>query len=359
MLHDVTFSIRAGETVAFVGPTGAGKSSIVNLLPRLYSPNAGRITWDGIDLRKASLRSLRRQIALVPQDALLLATTVYDNIRFGLDGASEDDVRRVAELAQAHDFIVNLPDGYDTQIGERGAGLSGGQRQRIALARALLRDPSVLIVDEATSALDSTTQRAVQLGLSRRLHEGRHPRTIVKIAHRLETVADADLIFVLDGGKLVEQGSHGELMAQGGLYAQLVADQVAALADAVGPSTAQLVRWLARLSPFAELPAGALIGLAQLLIRTERHPGEVIYTQGSGPDALYLVGRGRVDVLRVDDDGEERIVNTVVPGQVLGLTSFSRQTPRSTSARAASDAVTFTLPRVAYEAIVGPGPRAA
>jgi ABC-type multidrug transport system fused ATPase/permease subunit len=359
VLHDVTLHIPAGETVAFVGPTGAGKSSIVNLLPRLYSPNGGRITWDGVDLNKASLRSLRRQIALVPQDALLLATTVYDNIRFGVDGVSEDDVQRAAELAQAHDFIVTLPDGYDTQIGERGAGLSGGQRQRIALARALLRDPSLLIVDEATSALDSTTQRSVQLGLSRRLHEGQPPRTIVKIAHRLETVADADLIFVLDGGKLVEQGSHGELLARGGLYAQLVADQVAALADAVGPSTAQLVRWLARLSPFAELQTDALTGLAQLLIRTERQPGEVIYTQGSAPDALYLVGRGRVDVLRVDDDGEERIVNTVVPGQVLGLTSFSRRTLRTTSARAASDAVVFKLTRSAYEAIAGPGPCAA
>ena len=359
VLHDVTFQIRAGETVAFVGPTGAGKSSIVNLLPRLYSSNGGRITWDGVDLRRASLRSLRRQIALVPQDALLLATTVYDNIRFGLDGVSEDDVRRAAELAQAHDFIVTLPDGYDTQIGERGAGLSGGQRQRIALARALLRDPSVLIIDEATSALDATTQRAVQLGLARRLHEDRPPRTIVKIAHRLETVADADVIFVLDGGHLVEEGRHDELIAGGGLYAQLVADQGGALADAVGPSQAQLVRWLARLSPFAELPADALTGLAQLLIRTERQPGEEIYVRGSASDALCLVGRGRVEVLTVDDEGEERVVNTVVPGQVLGLTSFSRRTPRTTSARAASDAVVFELTRAAYESVVAPSAGAA
>jgi len=356
VLHDLGLRIRAGETVAFVGPTGAGKSSIVNLLPRLYSPDGGRITWDGVDLRDARLRSLRRQIALVPQDALLLATTVYDNIRFGLDGASENDVQRAARLAQAHAFIVTLPDGYDTQIGERGAGLSGGQRQRIALARALLRDPSVLIIDEATSALDATTQRAVQLGLARRLHEGRPPRTIVKIAHRLETVADADVIFVLDGGRLVEEGRHDELMARGGLYAQLVADQVGVLADAVGPSQAQLARWLARLSPFAELPTDALTGLAQLLIRTERQAGEEIYVRGSVSDALYLVGRGRVDVLTVDDEGEERTVNTVVPGQVLGLASFSHRSPRTTSARAASDAVVFELPRAVYEATAGSRP---
>ena len=268
-------------------------------------------------------------------------------------------MQHAARLAQAHAFVVTLPDGYDTQIGERGAGLSGGQRQRIALARALLRDPSVLILDEATSALDATTQRAEQLGLGRRLHEGPPPRTIVKIAHRLETVADADMIFVLDGGRLVEEGRHDELMAGGGLYAQLVADQVGALADALGPSQAQLVRWLARMSPFADLPTDALTGLAQLLIRTERQAGEEIYLRGTAPDALYLVGRGRVEVLTVDDDGQERVVNTVVPGQVLGLSSFSHRTPRTTSARAASDAVVFELPRAAYEAIVDPGSDAA
>ena len=358
VLHDVGLRIRAGETVAFVGPTGAGKSSIVNLLPRLDSPNDGSIIWDGVDVQHVSLRSLRRQIALVPQDALLLATTVYENIRFGLEAVSEDDVRRAAELAQAHEFIVKLPAGYDTQVGERGAGLSGGQRQRIALARALLRDPSVLILDEATSALDSTTQRAVQLGLTRRLREGQPTRTIVKIAHRLETVADADVIFVLDGGRLVEEGGHDELMARGGLYAQLVADQVGVLADAVGPSPAQLVRWLARFSPFAELAPDALTRLADLLIRIERHTDEVIYLQGSAPDALYLVGRGRVDVLTADD-GDERVVNTVIPGQVLGLTSFSRQAPHTTSARAASDAVIFMLTRTAYEGVMGSDPVAA
>jgi subfamily B ATP-binding cassette protein MsbA len=352
VLQDVSLEIRAGDTVAFVGPTGAGKSSVVNLLPRLHNPSSGQITWDGIDLQRASLASLRGQLALVPQDALLLATTVYENIRFGLEGVSEADVRRAAELAQAHSFIVSLPDGYDTVVGERGAGLSGGQRQRLALARALLRDPSVLILDEATSALDAITQRGVQLGLSQRMYPGLPPRTVVKIAHRLETVADADAIFVLDGGRLVEHGRHEELVARGGLYAQLVADQVGALVDTSGPSQGQLRRWLARLSPFAELSPAALDALTRALIRCEMRAGEEIYAQGSLSDALFLVGRGRVDVLTADDDGEPRLVNAVVPGQVLGVASFSRHAAHATSARAASDTVIFKLTRSTYDALM-------
>ena len=354
VLQDVSLAIRAGETVAFVGPTGAGKSSIVNLLPRLYGPASGRITWDAIDLERASLASLRSQIALVPQDALLLATTVYENIRFGLEGVSEADVRRAAELARAHDFIVALPEGYDTVVGELGAGLSGGQRQRLALARALLRDPSVLIIDEATSALDAITQRAVQPGLSCRMHIGMPPRTVIKIAHRLETVADADAIFVLDGGQLVEHGRHEDLVARGGLYAQLVADQVGALVDTSGPSQGQLKRWLARLSPFAELSPESLDRLTQALIRCEARAGEEIYAQESPSDVLFVVGRGRVDVLTADDDDEPHLVNAVVPGQVLGVNSFSREAAHSTSARAASDAVIFKLTRPVYDALVRP-----
>ena len=353
VLHDISLTIRAGTTVAFVGPTGAGKSSIVNLLPRLYAPNNGRVTWDGVSLHEASLVSLRRQIALVPQDAMLLAATVYENIRFGLDNVSEADVRRAAELAQADAFIAALPEGYDTVLGERGAGLSGGQRQRVALARALLRDPSVLIVDEATSSLDATTQRAVELGLSQRLAEGLPARTIVRIAHRLETVADADVIYVLDGGRLVEQGRHEELVARGGLYAQLVADQVGGLADVPGPSASQLVRWLSRRSPFAELPEEMLASVPSLLSRVEPRAGELIYLRGSPSDALFVVGRGRVEVLSEDDDGEARVVNTVTPGHLIGLSSFSGHTPHSTSARAASDAVVFKLTRAAYDALVG------
>jgi ABC-type multidrug transport system fused ATPase/permease subunit len=221
VLHELSLTIRAGTTVALVGATGSGKSTVAVLLTRLFEPVGGRITWDGVDVREARRRSLRQQVLLVPQEALLLGATVYENIRFGLAEVSPREVEHAARLAQAHEFIVELPAGYDTIVGERGVGLSGGQRQRLALARALVREPSVLILDEATSALDPTTQLAAQHSL----REATRGRTVIKIAHRLETVVDADQIVVLEHGRIAEQGRHAELLKAGGPYARLFEDQ--------------------------------------------------------------------------------------------------------------------------------------
>jgi ABC-type multidrug transport system fused ATPase/permease subunit len=225
ILKGLTLTIQAGTTAAFVGPSGAGKSSILQLLPRLYEPTRGSITWDGLDLRQAALPALRRQIGLVPQDVALLNATVSENIRLGNEECSDQDVWLAAHLAAADEEIARLPQGYDTVVGGGAFKLSAGQRQRIAVARAMLRKPSLLILDEATSALDATRQRTIQ----ERIQQHVGGQTVVKVAHRLETVVDADQIFVLDDGRLVEQGTHAELLAHNGLYARLFADQTAPL----------------------------------------------------------------------------------------------------------------------------------
>ena len=230
-LEDVDIDIAPGQTVALVGPSGAGKSTVLNLIPRLYDPDAGSIEIDGQDIRGVSLASLRRAIALVSQDVVLFDDTVRANIGFGRLDASEDEIIEAAKAADAHDFIMALPEGYDSPVGERGENLSGGQRQRVSIARAILKDAPILLLDEATSALDTQSERRVQSALER-LSEG---RTRLVIAHRLSTVREADRIFVMESGRVVEQGRHDELMAKDGLYAQLCALQFGKTETADGP----------------------------------------------------------------------------------------------------------------------------
>ena len=214
VLEDLSFEILPGETVAVVGPTGAGKTTLINLLHRFYDPTTGSLSIDGHDLRSVRVESFYRQIALVPQETILFGGTIMDNIRYGREDATDDDLYAASRAANAHDFIVELPDGYSTLVGEKGVNLSGGQRQRIAIARALLKNPRLLILDEATSSLDAESERLVQEALDR-LMGG---RTTVVIAHRLTTVQRADRILVLNKGKIVETGTHLSLMDQQGLY---------------------------------------------------------------------------------------------------------------------------------------------
>ena len=216
-LTGVTLAAEPGQMIAFVGPSGAGKSTVANLIPRFYDVTGGSITIDGHDVRDVTTDSLRTQIGLVPQETVLFSATVRENIRYGRLDATDAEIEAAARDANAHDFIMALPEGYDTEIGERGATLSGGQRQRIAIARAILKDPKILILDEATSALDTESEKIVQAALDR-LMVG---RTSFVIAHRLSTIIGADRIYVLDGGKIREQGTHEELLTAGGLYASL------------------------------------------------------------------------------------------------------------------------------------------
>ncbi|RLG94560.1 ABC transporter ATP-binding protein [Candidatus Bathyarchaeota archaeon] len=217
VLRNVSFHIKPKETVALVGPTGAGKSTIIKLICRFYEPKSGQILIDGYDIRKVKMKPLRRQIGIVPQETILFSGTIMDNIRYGRIDASDEEVIAAAKIVGAHEFIERLPKGYETRIGEGGAGLSVGQKQLIAFARALIRNPAILIMDEATSSIDPYTDLLIRKAMKALLKD----RTSIIIAHRLSTVRDADRILVIDDGRIVEEGTHEELIEKGGLYSHL------------------------------------------------------------------------------------------------------------------------------------------
>jgi subfamily B ATP-binding cassette protein MsbA len=217
VLEGINLQIEKGKTIALVGPSGGGKSTLADLVPRFYDPSSGAVTLDGIPLTDYDLESLRRVIGVVTQESILFNDTIFNNIAFGMENAREEDVIQAAKVANAHDFIMQTENGYQTTIGERGSKLSGGQRQRISIARAVLKNPPILILDEATSALDSESERLVQDALNNLMQN----RTSIVIAHRLSTIHHADEIIVVQEGRIVERGNHEELIRQSGLYRKL------------------------------------------------------------------------------------------------------------------------------------------
>jgi subfamily B ATP-binding cassette protein MsbA len=349
-LDSVDLRIPVGAHVAFVGPSGAGKTSLLNLLLRFWDPTSGRVLIDGHDVRDVTVASLREHFGVILQDTFLFNTTVRANIAFGRPDATDEEVAAAARAAQLHEFIAALPAGYETVLGDRGVRLSGGQRQRLAIARALLRDPAVLILDEATSALDSRTEAE----LRRSLAAAGEGRTVVSISHRLTSVVSADIIFVLAGGRLVEQGTHDELIAAGGLYHQLWTEQngPALLASPAEPDAALA---LSAVPLLMEAPPEALAALARKLSREQYGAGTEVAAPDEGPQRLLLVLEGELELVR---DGREPAVPAVRlgPGDFVGEMSLLRENEPAPTLRAITPVRLLTLARSDFLAVAGRHP---
>jgi ATP-binding cassette subfamily B protein len=340
-LEGISFVIRRGEAVAFVGPSGAGKSSILNLLLRFYTPATGAVTFDGVDLRQVSRQSLRSQIGVVFQETFLFNTSLRDNIRQGRLEASDADVEAAARAAELHDFIMSLPEGYDTPVGEGGGRLSGGQRQRVALARALLRRPSVLILDEATSALDPATEAAIMATLSRIARTC----TLVVVTHRLAPIVQMDRIFVMERGRLVEQGSHLELLALDGTYAQLWHKQSGFVLRDDGIMAEVEATRLRAIPLLADLSERTLADIATRFTTEHFAEDEEIVAQGVPGTKFYIIVRGAADVVVSDQAGHQHHLAVMDMGDYFGEIGLLANVPTTASVRARMPTICLTLAR--------------
>jgi ATP-binding cassette, subfamily B, bacterial len=340
-LREVSFAVPAGQFVAFVGRNGSGKSSLLSLLLRFYDPQCGRVSIDGCDLRHVNLSSLRAQTGVVLQDAYLFNASVCENLRLARPGATGEQIEQAARLAEIHEFILSLPEGYETMVGERGSRLSGGQRQRLALARALLREPALLLLDEPTSALDPESEAAIHATL-RRLMAARD-RTIILITHRLDSIRDLDTIFVMDAGRIVEAGSHAGLLARGGLYAELCQIQGGFNVSADGRNARISGARLRAIPLFSEVDEATLNELAGQFVAEFRDAGQVVVAQGEPGDRFYVVVRGRVSA-SVERDGQ--VVRSVLQeGDYFGEIALLMGVPRTATVRTLTPCLFLTLAR--------------
>jgi ATP-binding cassette subfamily B protein len=351
-LEDVSITIPRGASVAFVGPSGSGKSTVVNLLTRFYDPHGGTVYIDGHDLRTVQQDSLRAQIGIVLQDSILFNTSVRENIRLGLRGATDAQVEAAAQAAGVHGDIVALADGYDTLVGERGGRLSGGQRQRVAIARALIGDPAILILDEATSALDATTEATVcaSLALAAR------GRTVVAVTHRLATVVDYDCIYVLNAGRIVEQGAHDELLQRGGIYASLWDKQQGFSLSADGRRASISPARLRSIPIFAKLDDETLGELAGQLDTENVPEHRTVIHQGDVGDRFYAIVRGKLEVTRREPSGSERRLAVLQDGDHFGEIALLHHVVRTASVRSLTPCTLLALQRGQFKRLVARAP---
>ena len=343
-LHALSVSIPFGEYVAVVGSSGSGKSTILSLLMRLYDPCEGRITIDGVDLKDASLTALRAQIGYVPQESFLFNISIRENIRLGNLKATQEQIEDATRAAEVHDFIAQLPEGYDTLAGERGGRLSGGQRQRVALARALLRNPSILILDEATSALDPHTEGAILNTLERlRAH-----RTILSVTHRLNSVTSADRILVMDHGSLAQQGNPTQLLAEDGAYSRMWEKQAGFTLDQSRRQAEISLERLRLVGAFYGM-SDEVLAEARTLLRTEEYPaGHVVNRQGDYGVSLYIIVRGSVELLMEKSPADIRRVAVLQQGDAFGESSLLESEPEPETVRTIEPCVFLTLNRAKF-----------
>lgn len=351
-LQEVTLGLPASRSVALVGPSGSGKSTLLSLLLRFYEPRSGRITVDDAELSAASAPSLRQQIGVVFQESLLFDASVRENIRLGQPAARDEEVERAARAAELLEAILQLPEGYDTRVGERGGRLSGGQRQRLALARALIRQPRLLLLDECTSALDPLTEASITTTLDRLA--GRC--TIVSATHRLATVINYDRIFVLEQGRLVEQGSHTELVRAGGLYARLWARQQGFVASDDGLEARVESARLRQIPLFADLEEASLAAVADRFVTEWFEPEQTLFEEGELGRRFYLLVRGTVEVLKRVDDGPPRRLAILDEGEFFGEIELLAAVPRTATVRTRSRCQVLTLDRQQFENLLRVAP---
>jgi ATP-binding cassette subfamily B protein len=351
-LPDFSVEVQRGSWVALVGSSGSGKSTVLSLLLRFYDPVSGAVTIDGRDLRSVTQESLRSQIAVVFQESFLFNTTIRENIRFGRPGASDAEVETAAKAAEIHRFIEGEPDGYDTLVGERGGRLSGGQRQRIAIARAILRDPAILLLDEATAALDPATETAVNATVARLAET----RTVITVTHRLAAAKDAGRILVLDHGRVAESGAHAELVAAGGLYGRLWAQQGGFVVSADGDHAAIEPERLARVPILAGLELDLLDEVAGRFASEQIPAGRRVITEGDPGDRFYIVVRGRLVASRLGPSGSEHPIGVLQDGDYFGEIALLRRVPRVASVTTELPSLLLSLAREHFLELVEKAP---